>query len=182
MSRDDSTATQRKNIGERTGTPFATWVQRVRDSEHDTHGKMVAWLKTEHGFGHGDANLVAAIARQSDSSAPAGDPADAWYTGAKAPQRPQHDRVVTTIDGFGSDVEHAPKKSYLSLRRRKQFATVGPGPRGTLQIGVNLKGAELEAPFVDLGPGKMCTHQARLPLDADLEPVLAVLRQAYDAA
>ena len=84
-------------------------------------------LKTEHGMSHGFANLVALTALRPDESASGEDIVDAIYAGPKAALRPLHDAAVAAAAGFGPDVELAPKKSYVSLRRSKQFATIGPG-------------------------------------------------------
>ena len=74
--------------------------------------------------------------------------------------RPFHDQVIALTRGFGNDVELAPKQAYVSLRRSKQFGTVGPGPAGRLEIGLNLEGhraiGRLET------AGGMCTHRVRL--------------------
>jgi len=106
---------------------------------------------------------------------------DAMYAGSKAPLRPLHDRVIELVRGFGPDVELAPKQAYVSLRRSKQFGTVGPGPGGRLEIGLNLKGEEAGG-RLELASG-MCTHRVRLAspeeIDAD---VTGWLREAYARA
>ena len=56
---DDATRTQIANIERRTGRSMDELVAMVAASGLQKHGEIVAWLKTEHGFGHGDANLVA---------------------------------------------------------------------------------------------------------------------------
>lgn len=83
--------------------------------------------------------------------------------------------------GLGDDVGLSPKQSYVSLRRAKQFATVGPAPRGRREIGLNLKGMEptgrLEA------TSGMCTHRVRLAAPDELDDeVQGWLRPAYDRA
>ena len=39
------------------------------------------------------------------------------YTGRKAPLRPLHEALMTAVLALGDDVEVAPKKGYVSLRR-----------------------------------------------------------------
>ena len=172
---------QIRNIEASTGRSMDDWVALVHASGNTKHGQIVSWLKTEHVMSHGNANRVALIALR-EPDAPEGDAlVDAIYSGPKANLRPFHDRVVATASGFGDDVERAPKQAYVSLRRAKQFATVGPAPGGRLEVGLNLKGVE-PAGRLKAGGG-MCTHRVRLadPSEFDAE-VVGWLREAYDRA
>jgi hypothetical protein len=178
---DDATATMISNFPARTGRPLADWVALARASGRTKHGEIMTMLKTEHGMSHGFANLVAIHALRPNSP-PSGDNlVEAMYAGAKAPLRPLHDAAVAAATAFGPDVEVAPKKAYVSLRRKKQFGTVGPGPGGRLEIGLNLKGIE-PAGRLEATTG-MCTHRVRIAsadeLDAEL---LGWLREAYEGA
>ncbi len=44
------------------GRPIADWVELIRSSELTKHMEIVAWLKVEHGLGHGHANALVAHA------------------------------------------------------------------------------------------------------------------------
>jgi len=88
-------------------------------------------FKEKFDLGYGDANSLAHVTRNIDefSSANEINADDAVleiYAGKSEPLRLVHDAVMTEIEQIG-DFEIAAKKKYLSLRRRKQFATVGPG-------------------------------------------------------
>jgi predicted transport protein len=178
---DDATATMISNFPARTGRPLDKWVALVRASGAARHGEIMTLLKTEHGMSHGFANFVALTALKADEPAPGEDPADAIYGGSKAPLRSLHDAAVKAATGFGPDVELAPKKSYVSLRRSKQFATVGPGPGGRLEFGLNLRDVEPQG-RLEATTG-MCTHRVRIgsPDELDAE-VVGWLKQAYDGA
>jgi hypothetical protein len=48
------------------GRPIDEWLDLVRARSADKHMDTVAWLKAEHGFGHGHANaLVASVRAES---------------------------------------------------------------------------------------------------------------------
>ncbi len=178
--------TQLTNIEKRTGKTLAQLHAILAKSGLEKHGQMVTMLKTDLGMGHGDANTVAHLFRNPQPTAAAGagteDPLDAIYTGKKADLRPLHEAVMKKIDKFG-EFEVAPKKGYVSLRRNKQFAMVGPGTKNRLEIGINLKDHDGDERFVAQKPGGMCQLKVWLTdakeVDKDL---LAVLRAAYDAA
>ena len=179
---DDATRTQIANLEKRSGRSMDELVALVRTSGPEKHGQIVAWLKSEHGLGHGDANLVAITALRGSVVDQDHDAlVDAMYAGPKAALRPFHDRVIALAQGFGDDVELAPKQAYVSLRRRKQFGTVGPASGGRLEIGLNLKG---EPAGGRLEPTSgMCTHRVRLTSPEELDDeVVGWLREAYDRA
>ena len=178
---ESAVETQARNIEQSTGRSVDGWVSLVRAAGLERHTEIVEWLKAEHGFSYGNANLVALTVKRGALSGGGQDLVDAMYAGPKAALRSFHDEVVALARSFGDDVELAPKQAYVSLRRSKQFGTVGPGPAGRIEIGLNLKGEEpsgrLEA------SGGMCTHRVRLSsidqLDAE---VVDWLRAAYDRA
>ena len=177
---DDATATMVANFPARTGRSLEEWLAVVRDSGLTRHGEIVSMLKSRHGMSHGFANLVALRALNPADTDP-GNPLDAIYAGPKAPLRSLHEAVVSVARGIGPDIELAPKKTYVSLRRSKQFGTVGPASGGRLEIGLNLAGRE---PGGRLEPALgMCTHRVRIGSEAELDEELrGWLREAYERA
>jgi|SRR5688572_22642977 len=129
-----SLATQLANIEKRTGKSLAELGAIVKSSGLETHGGIVALLKTDLGMGHGDANTL--VHHLKSAAAPAASPEaalDAIYAGSKATLRPIHDALMKEIRTFG-DFEVAPKKAYVSLCRKKQFATLGPATKTEVEI------------------------------------------------
>ena len=178
---EEQIQTQIRNIEAATGRSMDEWTVLVNASGRSKHGEVVAWLKAEHGFSHGNANRVAIEALRGPA-APAGDAlVDKIYSGPKQPLRPLHDRVIALASGFGDDIEQAPKQAYVALRRTRQFATVGPASGGRLEIGLNLKGNE---PGGRLEPSSgMCTHRVRISDAGELDAeVIGWLREAYERA
>lgn len=42
------------------GQPIAHWLDLLKTANTQKHMELVAWLKTEHGMGHGHANALVA--------------------------------------------------------------------------------------------------------------------------
>ena len=107
---------------------------------------------------------------------------DGIYAGPKASMRPIHDRLMAAIGKFGP-FEVAPKKSYVSLRRKKQFATIGPATNTRFEVGLNTKGVPATVRLEALPPGGMCQYRVKVADATEVDAELLVwIRQAYDAA
>jgi hypothetical protein len=145
---------------------------------------MVSWLKAEHQLSHSHANHIAKRALSDASPSPTDDPVAALFAGAKTGLRPVYDRVVEAAATFGDDVEVAPKKANVSLRRAKQFALLQPSTNTRLDLGLILKG---RLPGGRLEPSgafnAMFTHRVKLTKASEIDDeLLGWLREAYDGA
>jgi len=92
--------------------------------------------------------------------------------------------VIKAVGEFGDDLEIAPKKSYVSLRRKKQFALIQPSTKTRVDLGINLKGKAAEEKLEGSGSFiAMVSHRVRLSSAADVDAgVIAWLKQAFEAA
>lgn len=179
---EEQLQTQVANIERGTGRPLAEWIEIVRASGLEKHGQMIAMLKAEHGMGHGNANLIALKAREADAGGAPGedDLIASHYSGKHAPLRPAYDAVVASVRTFGDDIELAPKKTYVSLRRRKQFGQVGPAS-GQLEVCLNLPGRDGTDRLKPITG--MATHRVRIADASGLDDeLLGWLREAYERA
>lgn len=180
---DKAAETQLANIETKTGRSRAELSKDILAQGLSRHGEMVSWVKDNWGLGHGDANTLVHVARRSveDSGAPA-DPLDDIYSGAKAHQRPIHDALMKHINGFGA-FETAPKKGYVALRRKKQFAMLGPKTKDRFELGINLKDDADHPLMKAVPPGGMCQYIVSLhsPHEVD-DGIIAIVRRAYNAA
>jgi Domain of unknown function (DUF5655)/Domain of unknown function (DUF4287) len=180
---------QLHNIQTRTGKAITELHDALATTGLQKHGEKRTWLMAKFKLGYGDANTVALMvgklpADLGGRSEPAGqaDPLDALYTGPKAPLRPLHEAVMALVKGFGP-FEEAPKKTYISLRRNKQFAMVGPATKDAIEIGLNAKDLPAHERLKPLPPGGMCQATTRLSAAEEVDASLkAWLKQAYDAA
>ncbi|MES1147285.1 MAG: DUF4287 domain-containing protein [bacterium] len=179
--------TQLDNIAKKTGKTLDELKALVNNSGQEKHGQIVAMLKTDLGLGHGDANAVAHFAKATGGIALAESKSedqavDDIYSGNKAALRPIHDAVMEHMGSLG-EFEIAPKKGYLSLRRKKQFAMVGPATAKQIEVGLNMKGVPANDRLVELAPGGMCQYKVRLSsadeVDTDLK---GWIQTAFDSA
>lgn len=183
---DPQLQTMINNMPEKTGKSLNKWYQVIASSGLEKHGEIMKLLKGEHGVTHGFANTISNLYRQEQAGGPTSeeDLVNAQYADAKAALRPIYAAIVSTVSRFGSDVEIAPKKSYVSLRRSKQFAIVKAATKTRVDLGLNLKGVEdterLESGNVFSG---MCSHRVQLKSAEDLDgEVEEWLKQAYEQA
>ena len=174
------------NLKENTGKTLPQWVKIAKSSKLTKHGQIVKLLKSEHSVTHGYANMIAhQTLLTGQGPAPAGgDLIAPQYAGPKADLKPIYDAVIAAVTKFGKDVEIAPKKAYVSLRRSKQFAIVQPSTKTRLDVGINLKGTK---PTTRLEPAgsfnAMVSHRVRLEQKKDVNPqLIAWLKAAYQAS
>jgi hypothetical protein len=184
---DKAVATQLANIEKRTGKSLDQLAAIIRKSGLSKHGEIREMLKTDLGMGHGDANTLVHVVLKSDGgSAAEGAAPDAVvaaiYTGPRAHLRPVHDRFMEAISTFGP-FEIAPKKGYLSLRRKKQFAMIGPGTNTRIDVGLNMKDVPGTDRLLAQPPGGMCQYKVRLTSPGEIDgELIGWVRRAYDSA
>ncbi len=175
-------ATQLRNIEARTGETLPQLRIVIEGSGLTKHSEIRAMLMQRYSLGHGDANTLAHLAKADPAQAAADDVLDSIYSGKKAELRPLHELVMARIAEFG-EFEIAPKKAYLSLRRKRQFAMVGPATQTQVEVGLNVKSLPADARLKALPAGGMCQYAVRLSTPAEVDKKLvAWLRTAYDAA
>ncbi len=188
---DEGLEAQIRNIEQQYGKSLNVWIAIVKESGLTKHTDMVAMLKSQYGMSHGSAHRVALKAREADAvsiakaaGASGRDPVAELYSGKKAGLKPLHDALMTAITTFGDDIELAPKKGYMSLRRRKQFAMIQPTTGTRIDLGLILNDVpaterlESAASF-----NALFTHRVRVNTIDDVDAqVIAWLKQAYDLA
>jgi hypothetical protein len=182
---DKALEAQLKNMQTRAGKSLDALFAIIRKSGLTKFGEIREMLKKDLAMGHGDANtLVHAYnkATPGPTAEPPGDPLDQIYSGAKAELRPIHDKIMSAISRFGP-FEIAPRKAYVSLRRMKQFATIGPATKTRVEVGLNMKGIPVTSRPVALPPGGMCQYKINVMDVGEVnEELLGWIKQAYQGA
>jgi hypothetical protein len=186
---DKATQTQLQNIQTRTGKSLDELFALIRESGPAKHGQILQMLKRDLGMGHGDANALAGayLKAGEEDGGPAGEasPDDvlaAIYAGPRAELRPIHDKLMAAFAALGP-FETAPKKGYVSLRRKKQFATVGPTTKSRVDVGLNMKGVPPTGRLVELPAGGMCQYRVSLTEAGEVDDeLMGWVEQAYASA
>jgi len=173
---------------ERTGRTLDEWVDLVRHAGLDPlqPDDVRRWLNDVHGI---PPDLRGAIADAAARRAgwveqSLEDYTDALYAGSKAELRPLHDGVVALAAGLGDDCALEARSTATHVVRRAQFASVAPGPHGTLRVGFRFRTkVPADKRLSEAHAFGQSTHWLHLAADSDendirsLEPLL---RAAYD--
>jgi hypothetical protein len=186
-SLDKAVQTQLENIQKKTGKSLEELAAVIKKSGLTKHGEIRDHLKRELGLGHGDASaLVHAILQSDGQRAGEGKSEEAVldtiYAGAKAHMRPIHEKLMNEINKFG-EFEVAPKKGYVSLRRKKQFAMIGPKTNTRFEVGINARDLATNARLLKQPNGSMCNYIVSVSDAKEVDSELvAWIKAAYEGA
>ncbi len=185
MEAKDMEVSLMASLEKKTGKPLAYWVDVARNSGLTKHMQILKHLKDEHGLSYGHANVVAFKTLGTDAASAGSDAEllDGMFKG-KEHFRPLYDRLAAAVADLGPDVELLPKKAYVSVKRKKQFAILQPSTKTRFDVGINLKGhpgeGRLEAGGAFNG---MVSHRVALSDGQGVDRELVDwLKAAYDKA
>jgi hypothetical protein len=180
---------QIKNIQRRSGKSLDELFTIFTTSGLKKHGEVRSLFIKELGLGYGDASTLASHFIQSKGVATGKvesvNPDLAVieiYSGPRALLRPIHDEIMNFIKSLGQ-FEIAPKKGYLSLRRKRQFAMVGPVTNARIEVGLNSKDIAPTNRLEQNPPGGMCQYKVKVTSLAEVDAELkAWITIAYNGA
>ena len=149
--------------------------------DEDTQGYKL--LKQKHSVTHGYANMLAhhLIGSNSELVENKDDLIINQYNG-KEHFKPIYDKLINEISKFGNDIEISPKKTYVSLRGKKQFAILQTTTKTKFEIGLNLKGEKPAGILEEIkATNSLCSHKINLSsLDEVNTEVLNWIKAAYE--
>ncbi|AXG69875.1 hypothetical protein KORDIASMS9_02103 [Kordia sp. SMS9] len=169
------------NMPEKTGKSLTEWKAILKTKSFTKHAEAVNYLKKEHSVTHGFANTIVNLSKEEKNTPE--DLVTNQYKG-KEVLVPIYEQLVAMVKEFGDDVRITPKKTEVSLDRKRKFAVIKPATKSRIDLGLKLKGKETTERLENSGPfGTMCTHRVRLTeinqVDAELK---AWLQEAYEKA
>jgi len=168
------------NMPEKTGKSLTEWKSILKAKSFAKHGEAVKYLKTEHGVTHGFANTIVSLSKEEQA------PQDLVANQYKGKEQlfPIYERLVKAVEAFGADVVITPKKTEVSLDRKKKFAVIKPATKTRIDLGLKLKDKSATVRLENSGPfGTMCTHRVRLTSVEEVDKELIDwLKEAYSKA
>lgn len=178
---DKALQTMIANMPEKTGKSLEEWIAILKTKTFTKHSEAVKFLKQEHSVTHGFANTIVHLSKNDSNETP--DLIANQYKG-KEDLKVIYDVLKKHIEAFGDDIEFAPKKAYVSVRRKKQFAIIQPSTKTRVDLGLNIKGKDAEGALEASGSfSAMCTHRVRINKDSTVnQQIINWLQEAYEKA
>ncbi|WP_215240214.1 DUF5655 domain-containing protein [Dyadobacter helix] len=176
--------TMAANLLTNTGKSLAEWADFAKKNNKGKHGESVKWLKENFGLGLFFADLIVHRANGTDAGSFTDDQLITKQYQGKEHLRAIYDTLISQITSFGSDIEIAPKKGYVSLRRKKQFACLKPATKTRFEIELILKG-QPATPLLEAitGAGVMCTHKIKIEKASEINiEMINWIKLAYSKA
>ena len=177
---DKALQTMINNMPEKTGKSLEEWKKILKKKGFAKHGEAMKFLKGEHGVTHGFANTIFALSKK-DVNETTDDLVANQYKG-KETLIPIYEKLCSVVSKFGKDVIQTPKKTSVSIIRKKQFALIKPATKSRIDLGLKLKDKPTTERLGNSGPfGTMCTHRVQLinvkQVDKEL---IGWLKEAYE--
>ncbi|MFK7812041.1 MAG: DUF4287 domain-containing protein [Maribacter sp.] len=169
------------NMPEKTGKSLEEWKIILKKENFAKHGEAMKFLKGEHGVTHGFANTIIHLSKENSKDT--SELIANQYKG-KEVLMPIYDKLISVVSDFGSDVIQTPKKTSVSIIRKKQFALIKPATKTRIDLGLKLKDKSITDRLGNSGPfGAMCTHRVQLTSASDVDDELINwLKEAYEKA
>jgi predicted transport protein len=181
---ENAASTMIGNLKEKTGHTLDEWKVLISKKSFSKHGEIVKFLKEEHKVTHGYASEIALKVLGSDaaSATDTDQLVESQYSG-KEHLKPFYDKIIVEIQKFEGEFEIAPKKAYVSLKRKKQFITLNPASKVRFEIGFNLKGIEPKGKLEAEKPNGICSHKINISDISEIDAeVIGWIKMAFDKA
>jgi hypothetical protein len=178
---DKALQTMIDNMPEKTGKSLNEWKKILKAKAFEKHSHGVNFLKKEHGVTHGFANTIVTLSKEENNTPI--DLVDAQYKG-KEDLIPIYKSLIKFVKSLGKDVIVSPKKTSVSIIRKKQFTLIKPATKTRIDLGLKLKGKAIGDRLEGSGPfGSMCTHRVKISnIDQIDKELKEWIKEAYQMA
>ena len=125
-------------LKDETGKDVSAWMKILDAAPSKKRNEVIAWLKSEHGFGHMNASLLAGIHANGGKPvyASTDDLLENQFAKA-ANMRPLYDALIDFVKENFPAATILPKKTYVSILENREFGAINIKPK-ELRIGFDL--------------------------------------------
>lgn len=178
---DKALETMINNMPEKTGKSLDQWKTILKKKNFAKHSEGVNFLKKEHGVTHGFANTIVTLSKEENNSSE--ELVSNQYKG-KEVLFPIYEKLLSEIKPFGNDITVTPKKTSVSVIRKRQFVLIKPATKTRIDLGLKLPNVATTDRLGNSGPfGTMCTHRVQLTsIDQVDKELIGWMKDAYDKA
>lgn len=178
---DAALQTMINNMPEKTGKSLDQWKTILKAKAFAKHSEGVNFLKKEHGVTHGFANTIVTLSK--DQYDTPDDLVTNQYTG-KERLFPIYKKLLSVVKSFGNDVTVTPKKTSVSVIRKRQFVLIKPATKTRIDLGLKLPDVPTTTRLGSSGPfGTMCTHRVQMTSETEIDKeLIGWMKDAYDRA
>jgi predicted transport protein len=173
------------NLVDKYSKSLNEWIQIAKASNNTKHKAIADFLKKEHNFTHGYATLIAHKTLATDAASADGPDQliEGQYKG-KGSLKAIYDKIIKELQSTLPSMDIAPKKAYVSLRNKRQFAMIQPSTKTRIDIGIKLKEHPITNRLESSGNFNiMCTHKIKIQELEEIDSELIDwLKTAYENA
>ncbi|WP_296386397.1 DUF4287 domain-containing protein [Winogradskyella sp.] len=178
---DKALQTMINNMPEKTGKSLDQWKTILKTKAFAKHSEGVNFLKKEHGVTHGFANTIVTLSKEENNT-----PEDLVVSQYKGKESllPIYEKLLSAIKDFGSDITITPKKTSVSIIRKRQFVLIKPATKTRIDLGLKLKDKPTTDRLSNSGPfGTMCTHRVQITSEDEIDnELMNWIQEAYSKA
>lgn len=167
-----------------TGKDLQTWMGAIKQSGIEKRNDVIKWLKTDNGFGHMNASMLAGI-YLNEGKAVYGSQDELLENQLSKCEiwRSLFENVYQRIIDRFPDTVMVPKKTYVSFTAKREFAAINIKSK-EIRLGMDLG----EKPFEEklekaklTGPMPRISHMTSLTVQSDFDDeVMSWLQESYD--
>ncbi|MEO0573629.1 MAG: DUF5655 domain-containing protein [Bacteroidota bacterium] len=168
-----------KSIEEKTGLNPETIIADIRSQNLEKHNLKIKFVKEKYALSHGFANLLALKSKLTADENSKDDPIESQYKGKE-----HLFEIYKEISSFLLSLEGTelvPKKAYVSVKTKKQYAIVQPSTKTRIDLGLKFP----KDTSIDLEPSgsfnSMVSHRIRIEQAEDFNATVKNhLEKAYE--
>ncbi|GAB4511262.1 MAG: hypothetical protein Tsb004_15420 [Allomuricauda sp.] len=168
-----------QSIEEKTGLAPKMIIADIQSQKLGKHTEIINYVKTNYELSHGFANLLAHLSKDKGRGSSEEDLIEQQYKG-KEQLLPMYREMASYFNQLEL-AALAPKKTYVSVRTKKQFAIIQPSTLTRIDLGLNFP----KYAIVPLEPSgsfnSMVSHRIRIENAEDFNDLVKeYIKTAYE--